>query len=78
MTPDQPLSDVETLLTQLHEHAVVPLTSPAFREAARKAATALNALSAVVAQAQAEEARRAHPRITDGLGKLHRRYRRDS
>lgn len=74
MTPDQARpSDAETLAAQLREYVIEPLHSPGLVKAMQYAVGACNVAVALI---QAEERRRRHPRITDNLPSLHRRYRR--
>lgn len=74
MTRDQARTiDPETLAAQLHEYVLEPLHSPGFTKAVQQA---MNACRDFAAQVEAEEHRKRHPRVTDNLHKLHRRYRR--
>lgn len=65
--------DMETLAAQLREYVIEPLHSPGLVKAMQYAVGACNDAVALI---QAEERRRRHPRITDNLPSLHRRYRR--
>jgi len=74
MRPDQARPfDAETLAVQLHKYVIEPLLSPGFAKAVKNA---MSACRDFAAQVEAEEHRRRHPRITDNLPSLHRRYRR--
>jgi len=66
-------SDEELLVAQLREYVLARIYSPEF---ARAAQGVVRAITDAVTQAQAEEQRRQHPRITNGLPAIHRRYRR--